>query len=100
MPPQEHKSKMWILYSFSGMVCLLLTNFLLSTIGNKSGPFLLSYFATGEAFAGLIYNIWDFYNHFKETGKLWSPQNIIIKGKMNWRNLVAFVLFCITFFMV
>ena len=53
------ESKAWILYSFMGMCCLLFTNFCLSTIGNKAGPYLFFYFSTGQAFAGAVFNIWD-----------------------------------------
>ena len=57
------------------------------------------YFSSGQAFAGIIYNIWDMRKNYKTNGKIWPDQNIIIDGKWSGRNLLGFILFCITFFL-
>jgi len=58
-------SKSWVIYSFVAMCFLLFTNFLLSTIGNRAGPYLFCYFSSGQAFAGIVFNLYEWRNQYK-----------------------------------
>jgi hypothetical protein len=78
------------------MICFSLASLLIRPIISKSGPFLLAYLSTGIVFAAIIFNIWEFYSNYKKTGNFWQPQNIIIDGKVNWKNLIGFLIFSIT----
>jgi hypothetical protein len=40
-------SKIWVFYSFLAMFCMILSNFGLSIMGEKAGPYLIYYYLTG-----------------------------------------------------
>jgi len=83
-----------MLWAFSAALSFTIVNAMISEITGTVGPLVLLYNCSGSLVAGLGYNLFKAYQNYKQNGVFWSNQNIVIKGKLKVRHLLAFVVYC------
>ena len=99
-PGTEDGSKIWIGYAVGAAICFTACNAIISEVTSKVGPLCLFYFAPGSILTALSYELIEMWKNCRRGKSCWLDQNIIIKGVLNKRNMVGFILFCITYFMI
>lgn len=75
-------------------------NIAIAQIARKVGPYCMFYFSGGSLVTGFIYHLYMCILNFKTSGVFWNNQNLIIDGKLRWRNVFGFVVFMIQYFLV
>jgi len=99
-PLTKYNNRMWIGLSFAASVFFTICNSFIVELSNNVGPFAIFYFASGAVFSGLVHNFIEAFNSKREGGPFWNDQNLIVDGKIAWKNILAFLAFCCLFFVV
>ena len=83
----------WILNMVFATIAFTFCNVSISHI-TSYGPTGIFYFSTGTLLSGTVFHLYESFLHYKRKGSLWAPQNLIVKGKLQTANVIAFACFC------
>ena len=97
---EKAKTRKWIGFAFLTAILFTSCNQLINKCTEEVGINALFYFSPGCIFASLVFNIIEFTRHYRQTGKLWVDQNIIVNGRLIPRNLLAFTCYCCLYFLI
>ena len=91
---------MWVGLSIFASICFTICNSFIVELSLAVGPYSMFYFASGAVFASMIFNLIEAYRNKQEVGIFWNNQNLIVYGKLRWRNVFGFICFCGLYFIV
>ena len=90
---------MWIPFAIGAMLCFLFHNACNAHIAAEYGVLSIFYLASGQILSGALwYIVVIIKGCFGAEVNL--NQNIIINGKINWKNVLAFIIYSLSLFLI
>ena len=95
----------WILFSLGAAVLFTADNEAIAIITQEKGIHCILYFASGSVITSIIYQLVQSYRNSKGYNRqhrvvFWNDQKLIIDGKVDWRNVVGYIAFCLNYFLM
>ena len=90
----------WIMFAIGASIGFALCNTSLSSITLKVGPICVLYFASGSIITGLIHHLVGSIRNYQNGGFFWNNQNLRVNGRWDRKNLLGYIVFCLSLCMI